>query len=124
MVKLFQPLLWAFVGAAVAGGLFFLLDRPQGGSITIVVPTPTATPLAASRPPAPTPEQQRININTASAKALENLPGIGPVKAQAIVDYRNQQGLFRRTDELMNVPGIGPATYQALRDLVTVEDHL
>lgn len=115
--KLFQPLLWALVGAALAGGLFFLLNRPPGGVVTIVVPsqTPISPPAASS-----TPERQRVNINTASLELLDTLPGIGLVKAQAIVDFRNQQGPFQRTDELMKVPGIGPTTYQALRDLVTV----
>lgn len=97
-----------------------MLNRPQGGGVTIVVPSPTPTTTAISRPAAPTPELQRININTASVELLDTLPGIGEVKAKAIVDYRNQQGPFHRIDELMNVPGIGPTTYQALRGLVTV----
>ena len=118
MRKVFQPLLWALVGASIAGGVFFLLNRPQDTGITIVVPSPT--PLA-SQEVAPTPERQLININLASAELMAcALPGIGEMKAQAIVDYRNQEGPFHRTDELMKVPGIGPVTYQGIRDLVTV----
>ena len=118
MRKVFQPLLWALVGASIAGGVFFLLNRPQDTGITIVVPSPT--PLA-SQEVAPTPEQQRININLASAELMAcALPGIGSVKAQAIVDYRNQNGPFHRADELMKVTGIGSVTYQGIRDLVTV----
>ena len=97
-----------------------MLNRPQGGGVTIVVPSPTPTAPAISRPVAPTQERQRININTASVEMLDSLPDIGPVKAKAIVAYRNEHGLFQRTDELMKVPGIGPTTYQTLRDLVTV----
>ncbi len=123
MRKIFQPLLWALVGAAIAGGVFFLLNQPRGASITIVVPSPTVvsspTPTTAGKV-ALTPEPQRININTASVALLDTLPGIGEVKAQAIVDYRNQNGPFLRVDELMKVPGIGPVTYQEIRDLVTV----
>ena len=48
------------------------------------------------------------------------MPGIGPVKAQAIVDYRIQEGRFQPIDELMKVPGIGPVTYKGFMDLVTV----
>lgn len=99
-----------------------MLNRPSGGGITIVVPAPTATAPAITGPAVPTPERQRININTASVKLLDTLPDIGPVKAQAIVDYRDQYGPFLRIDELMKVPGIGPTTYQAVRDLVTVGD--
>ena len=48
------------------------------------------------------------------------LPGIGEVKAQAIIDYREREGRFRRTDELLKVPGIGSVTYERLSELVTV----
>ena len=64
------------------------------------------------------PEDGRLNINTASPKDLETLPGIGPVKARAIVNYRETAGPFRSTDEIMDVRGIGQATYEGIRDLV------
>jgi competence protein ComEA len=67
-------------------------------------------------------QEAKININTASAAELDLLEGIGPVKAQAIIDYRNEHGFFRTVDELLNVPGIGPATLEAIRDQVTVVD--
>ena len=67
-----------------------------------------------------TPEPDKININTASLELLDTLPGIGEVKAKAIVHYRERNGPFETTDELMNVEGIGPATYEKLRDLITV----
>ncbi|MCX5991094.1 MAG: ComEA family DNA-binding protein [Chloroflexi bacterium] len=62
----------------------------------------------------------KVNINTASAAELETLSGIGPVRAQAIIDYRNGNGLFRTIDDLINVPGIGPKTLEAIRDQITV----
>ena len=55
------------------------------------------------------------NINTANAATLQRVLGIGPVKAQAITDYRNQHGLFRSLDELTRVRGIGPATLETFR---------
>ncbi len=58
----------------------------------------------------------KVDINRADAAALsENLHGIGPVKARAIVDYRRKHGPFRKIDDLLNVPGIGEATLQKNR---------
>jgi competence protein ComEA len=67
-------------------------------------------------------ELQRININRAEAWLLEALPGIGEVRAQAIVDYRRENGPFRHTSELVNVEGIGTATYEKIKHLITVAD--
>lgn len=64
---------------------------------------------------------QLININRAAAFELELLPGIGPVKAKAIVDYRRQHGPFASIESLQDVPGIGPATYENLEPFITVD---
>ena len=62
-----------------------------------------------------------VNVNTASATELEALPGIGEVIAQAIVDYRTENGPFASVDALLDVSGIGDATLaEIVRDLVTV----
>ena len=62
----------------------------------------------------------RIDLNTATAKLLETLPGIGPVRAQSIVDHRERNGPFQSVEQVMEVSGIGPATYEGIRDLVYV----
>ncbi|MEO0071815.1 MAG: helix-hairpin-helix domain-containing protein [candidate division WOR-3 bacterium] len=61
-----------------------------------------------------------ININTATQKELEALPGIGPVIAQRIIEYRNQVGRFRAKEEILRVKGIGPKKYQAIKDKITI----
>jgi competence protein ComEA len=69
-----------------------------------------------------TSQPQKINLNHAEAWLLDALPGIGPDRAQAIVDYRNQNGSFHRLEDLFNVKGIGSTTLDTIRDLVTLED--
>jgi len=64
---------------------------------------------------------KKININTASAKELEELPGIGPVLAEKIVSYREANGPFKSIDELKKVSGIGEKRFQAIKDLIVVE---
>ena len=61
-----------------------------------------------------------INVNTAAATELEELPGVGEVIAQAIVDYRTENGPFASVDQLVDVSGIGDATLENIRELVTV----
>jgi competence protein ComEA len=65
---------------------------------------------------------QKIDLNRADAWLLEALPGIGEVKAQAIINYRDQNGPFRNINELLNVKGIGEALYDEIKELVTVAD--
>ena len=65
---------------------------------------------------------QKININRAEAWLLEALPGIGEVRARAIIDYRQRNGRFRNVNELVNVEGISTVTYEEIRHLITVAD--
>ena len=69
----------------------------------------------------PVPTGDLVNINTATVEELDGLPGIGPTKAQAIVDYREQNGPFQSVDELLNVTGVGNSTLANIRNLVTVD---
>lgn len=124
---LYRILLVLLVAATLLGGLWYVVDlRPRPGMQVLFPPTPTqtvneeptSTPAGISEPRQP----QLVNINTATAQELETLPGIGPVLAQRIVEYRRVQGPFQRTDQLMAVEGIGPAIYTQIRNLVTVGD--
>jgi competence protein ComEA len=60
-----------------------------------------------------------IRLNTATVEELQGIPGVGPVTAQQIVTFREQNGPFRSVDELDAVPGIGPKRLEQLRELVT-----
>jgi competence protein ComEA len=59
-----------------------------------------------------------VSLNTATVDQLDTLPGVGPVLAQHIVDYRTQHGGFRSVDELREVNGIGDRRFADLRNLV------
>lgn len=63
---------------------------------------------------------EKININQATAAQLDQLPGIGPATAQAIVDYRNRSGPFARTEDLMKIPGIKISRFNRIKDLIVV----
>jgi len=65
---------------------------------------------------------QKIDINRADAWLLKALPGVGETKAQAIIEYRTENGLFRNINELLNVEGIGQGVFNSIKDLITVCD--
>ena len=60
-----------------------------------------------------------INVNTADAELLTELPGVGPSRAQAIIDEREANGEFESAEDLTRVSGIGASTVEALRDQVS-----
>ncbi|MSO78213.1 MAG: ComEA family DNA-binding protein [Acidimicrobiia bacterium] len=86
---------------------------PKVGEVTNALPDPvTGEPSATS--------DAVVNLNTATAAQLEELPGIGPVLAAAILDERESRGGFRSVNELRDVRGIGEKRFADLRDRVSV----
>ncbi|TCN24639.1 helix-hairpin-helix domain-containing protein [Mesobacillus foraminis] len=64
---------------------------------------------------------QKVNLNSASASELETLPGIGPSKSAAIIEFRETSGAFKTVDDLKLISGIGDKTFEKLRELITVK---
>ncbi len=104
-------------------------DSPRKETIPVSTPNtvaPAANQTVAIQPlasipdiPAP-PTTGKINLNSATAVELDALPGIGPVRAQAIITYRSQIGGFRKVEDLLGVDGIGEKTLENVRNLVSV----
>ncbi len=119
VLDLAEPLDDADVDLLNLAGVLYDQDKiyvPKKGE---VLPGPDASSAGgaggSNRPPS------TININTAGAKDLENLPGIGPAKAQAIVEFRTKQGPFSKKEDIKKVSGIGDATYSKIESLITVK---
>ena len=92
-----------------------LVGVAGGGAVLRVPPVITAPSAGASGTPT-----ALVNLNTADQATLETLPGVGPVTAQAILQWRTEHGGFTAVDELLEVSGIGEATLAEIAPHVTV----
>ena len=95
------------------------LAAPAEDGLQVVVPR-RQPPVAASgggAAPGDAASSGPIHLNTATLEQLDTLPGVGPVTAQKILDWRQTHGAFTSVDDLDAVPGIGPARLEQLRDL-------
>ena len=86
----------------------------DGEQVLVGVEPAAAAPAAGGSGPS-----ARISLGTATLEQLDTLPGIGPVTAQSILDYRAEHGSFASVDDLLDVKGIGEATLADIRDQVT-----
>lgn len=93
------------------------LASPVADGQQVLVPLRGGGTGGAAAPGAPA-VAGKVHLNSATLEQLDELPGIGPVTAQQILDYRTANGAFRSVDELDAVPGIGPARLEQLRPLV------
>lgn len=91
-----------------------LAELLTDGQKIVVTKPGEAPPSEATQTPS-----GKINLNTAAKAQLEELPGVGPVLAQRIVDYR-QKKKFTSIRQLLEVDGFGPKKYESLKDLITV----
>ena len=100
------------LAALLSDGQQIVVGVPAGGA---GVAAPGSGGAVAGAPPG-----AGVSLNAASMEELETLPGVGPVTAQAIIDWRTTNGAFTSVDELLEVDGIGPKTFDSLEPLVTL----
>ena len=93
---------------------------PRKGEASAPTTASVSPPRTPRRAPQAAAVQFPINLNTATAEQLEAIPGIGPVLAQRIIEYRQTHGKFQSVDELLEVRGIGPKRLESMRPYVTV----
>lgn len=94
------------------------LAAPLADGAQVIVPRRLAPGAAAAGTAAAAPGG-KVSLATATLEQLDELPGVGPVTAQKIVDWRTAHGPFRSVDDLDQVSGIGPSRIEQIRDLVT-----
>jgi competence protein ComEA len=94
------------------------LAAPLADGEQVVVPSRGAATSGVDAPSDGADAAAPVQLSTATAEQLDALPGIGPVTAQKILEYRQQHGAFSSVDELDAIPGIGPKRLDQLRDLV------
>ncbi|ASS74766.1 hypothetical protein CIG75_07110 [Tumebacillus algifaecis] len=92
----------------------------DGGQV-MVPPQPTLQDTAQTSPTQGQPHAGKINLNTATLEQLVTLPGIGSVRAQAILDHRQNHGRFFQAEDLKKISGISVKLFDQLRDKVYVE---
>ena len=92
----------------------------DGEQILVGRAAPAGGMAAGAATAAPNPAGALVNINTATSEQLDTLPGVGPVTAQKILDWRGANGAFSSVDELLEIDGIGDKTLAELAPHVTL----
>ena len=110
-------------GGAVPGvdlGALNLARRlADGEQIYVGIPMPPGADVVPATPGAPG-VADKVDLNTATLAALDTLPGVGPVTAQRIMDWRTEHGRFDSVDQLREIDGIGPSRFAKIQEMVVV----
>ena len=113
-MKLTRADRWMWAVTIAAGAAMVLCFAARSTTMTSLDRLPYEPPAIAE-----TVEGDLVNINTAGLEELMSLPGIGPVKAQAILDDREANGPYRYAEDLIRVKGIGEGTFFSIQDKIT-----
>lgn len=121
------PTKWQFfaggflLGVILSGLFLLLLSQMKNPTVTTIIAldaTIQSKPSIVTSLPS---NQGKININTATIEELTALPGVGPSKAAAIIDFREKYGQFEDIEELLYVPGLGESLFSTIKEFIAVE---
>jgi competence protein ComEA len=115
---------FSMLAATVAAVLWIGWPAPKEEPLPVRPDQPVAVQVPATAPvPAVSPAKavSKVNLNRAGIDELQTLPGVGPVLAQRMVEWRKAHGRYRTVDDLQAVKGIGKKRFEQLRSLVTVK---
>jgi competence protein ComEA len=113
---------FSMLAATVAAVLWIGWPAPKEDPLPVRPDQPVAAQAQATSPAravSPAKAVSKINLNRASAEELQTLPGVGPVLAQRMVEWRKAHGRYRTVDDLQEVKGIGRKRLEQLRPLVS-----
>ena len=120
--KLRKGVLILFCAAAAAGSAHGYLSGTVSGEPAVFYEEQPENTERTVLPAVQEQAEERLDLNAATLDELCTLKGIGPVKAQAILDYRDSYGGFVCVEEIMEVKGIGESTYNKIKDYLYVPD--
>jgi len=109
------------LAAKVVDAQKLVIPSRSAGSGEVAVSEPPPARPSTSGASTQSSSAARINVNTASQKVLESLPGIGPVTAKRVIDQREANGPFTRTEQLRELRIVNASTFERIKDLVSVD---
>ena len=104
---------------ASVNGALIISDQEHISVLPVPGNTPSGNNPPGDTPPGTTPDTL-VDLNAASSEELQTLPGIGPGRAEAIIDHRESHGPFTRIEDILEVSGIGEKTFESIQHLIRV----
>lgn len=108
-------------GLVLSGAIILLISTRVPSFSRIILPSSNSSSTESPGTGTSKTNEGKININTATIEELSSLPGIGPSKAGAIIEFREKYGLFESIEELLYVPGIGESLYSSIKEEIFLE---
>lgn len=114
-------LIGLLTGLVLSGFIILLISTREPSFSRNILPESNSSSTESPGTGSSETNEGKININTATIEELSSLPGIGPSKAGAIIEFREKYGLFESIEDLLYVPGIGESLYSSIKEEIFLE---